>query len=79
MRSRALVVLVLRAGSDYDQMTVWESGMIAGTVVHRFKKPGRATLQCVDGDSANLGISDVKITAFEVDKITNKPAPEAGL
>jgi hypothetical protein len=33
----------------------------------------------VDGDSANLGISDVKITAFEVDKITNKPAPEAGL
>jgi hypothetical protein len=68
---------VLRAGGDYDQMTAWESGMIAGTVVHRFTEPARALLRCVEGDSGYLGISDVKLTAIEVGKLTNKPALEA--
>jgi hypothetical protein len=70
---------VLKAGGDYDQMTMWESGMMVGTVVHRFTKPERAFVRCVEGDSGYLGISDIKLTAFEVDKLTNKPAPEAGL
>jgi hypothetical protein len=35
---------VLRAGADFDRMIAWESGMIVGTVVHRFKKPSRAWL-----------------------------------
>lgn len=73
------LLCVLKAGADYDRMTAWESGMIAGTVVHRFKKPGRATVQCADGGGGNLGVTDVKITGFEVDKITNTEAPEAGL
>ena len=63
---------VLRAGADFDRMIAWESGMIVGTVVHRFKKPSRAWLQCVDSGSANLEMTDIKITAIEVDKITNK-------
>lgn len=68
---------VLQAGGDYDQMTAWESGMIAGTVVHKFSEPARALLRCVEGDSGYVGISDVKLTAIEVGKLTNKPAPEA--
>ena len=53
--------------------------MIAGTVVHRFKKPNRAWLQCVDGGASNLGMTDIKITAIEVDKITNKATGLPGL
>jgi hypothetical protein len=68
---------VLQAGGDYDQMTAWESGMIAGNVVHRFKEPGRALLRCAEGDSGYLGISDIKLTAIEVGQLQNKPAPEA--
>jgi hypothetical protein len=69
---------VLRAGADYDQMTIWESGMMAGTVVHRFTKPERAFVRCVEGDSGYLGISDIKLTAIEVGKLSNKQAVEAG-
>ena len=72
------VSCVLRAGGDYDQMTMWESGMMAGTVVHHFKKPERAFMRCVEGDSGYAGISDIKLTAIEVGKLTNKPAVEAG-
>ena len=65
---------VLLAGNDFDQMTVWESGMMAGTVVHRFKKKGRFLLRCADGGNGDLDITDVKITAVEVEKLTNTKA-----
>ena len=73
------VTCLLRAGDDFDRMIAWESGMIVGTVVHRFKKPNRAWLQCVDGGASNLGMTDIKITAIEVDKITNKATGLPGL
>jgi hypothetical protein len=70
----------LQAGQDYDRLYTVERGMIVGMVVHRFAAIGKAVLRCSGVKTTEfLGkliggsmVADVKLTAVEVNKITNK-------
>lgn len=78
---------LLQAGPDVDRVIALQTDSVAATVVHRFPKLGQAVLRCTGRKTkivsanplklAGTSVNHVKITAFEVDKITNTKAKEA--
>jgi hypothetical protein len=77
----------LQAGPDVDEVFALQSDAVALMVVHRFAGVGQVILRCRGRKSeiisthplkiAGTTVSRVKITALEVDKLTNTKAKEA--
>lgn len=64
----------LQAGVDFDRTLADTGNSFVANVVHRFSEPRRVILRCGGMPLPNPSkIAMVKLTAVEVDKITNKP------
>jgi hypothetical protein len=78
---------ILQAGADFDEVFVLLADAVSLMVVHRFKDPGQVILRCKGRKTqilhinpltvAGTTVNRVKITAVEVDKLTNQKAKEA--
>ena len=75
----------LAAEGDTDEIlfgldtssTVFFANPVASTVVHTFASPGTITWTCekAAGAAANFAVSDRKITAIQVETLSNTPLP----
>ena len=72
----------LSAGVDFDQAragldvnsSVLDTATVSMNVVHTFASPGTAVLECDEIESnADLRVWDAKITAIQVDSLSNAP------
>lgn len=78
---------LLQAGPDVDEVFALQADAVALMVVHRFPELGQVILRCKGRKAkiistnplklAGTTVNRVKITAVEVDKITNTKAKEA--
>ncbi len=73
----------LQAGDDFDRFgrSAFKQFFLAPgnagfamTVVHRFANPGQIELRCI-ANKGRASITQLKITAVQVNRISNKPAP----
>jgi hypothetical protein len=75
----------LAAGTDTDEIlfglntssTVFFADPVTSTVVHTFASPGTITWTCAKqaGTAANFAVADRKITAIQVETLSNTPLP----
>ena len=78
---------VLQAGPDVDEVFALLTDAVALMVVHRFTDVGQVILRCKGRKTkivhanplaiSGTTVNRVKITAIEVDKLTNQKAKEA--